>query len=214
MPEARACKECGKMFIPKGREKYCPDVHYRPCPICGTPVVAKYLSDPPGKCDACKKKKMQPVSKARAIFDISGSTIAPIKPMNSEIAKVQPVVQEIKEVYEPETVEEPKTEPEKKTPESKKKNDKSNTVIETSKIAEPEVFCETYDGKILKYIGPTLEGDHKFINNHDYKVAFTRHDNYYMITSCHDVTESKEVNCFYIASSQLSVATRFIIVEE
>ena len=57
MNEQRACKECGKLFTPKGREQYCPDIHYRPCPVCGKPVVAKYLSDPPRRCEDCKAKR-------------------------------------------------------------------------------------------------------------------------------------------------------------
>lgn len=56
----RKCKECGKLFQPKGREQYCSDIHYRPCPSCGKPVVAKYLSDPPRRCNDCKKAKAKP----------------------------------------------------------------------------------------------------------------------------------------------------------
>lgn len=208
MPDMRVCKECGKMFVPKGREKYCPDTHYRPCPVCGTLVVAKYLSDPPCKCDNCKRKKMQPASKAKSLFDISSSTINPIKPMNSEIAKINPVTTgsnkvEIKETTDENLQDEP----------AKKVKIAGAIQIDTSKIVEPEVFCETYDDKIMKYIGPTVEGFNKFKNNHDYKIALTRKDNYYMITSCHDLTERCETNCFYIASSQLSVSTRFVVVD-
>lgn len=58
------CKECGREFEAKSpRIAYCPDVHYRPCPICGTPVEAKYLSDPARRCENCKGKsvpKMKP----------------------------------------------------------------------------------------------------------------------------------------------------------
>ena len=53
--EMRKCKECGKLFAPKGREQYCSDIHYRPCPVCGKPVEAKYLSDPARRCEDCKK---------------------------------------------------------------------------------------------------------------------------------------------------------------
>lgn len=53
--EMKKCKECGKLFMPKSqRQQYCDAVHYRPCPICGEPVVATYLSDPPRRCDKCK----------------------------------------------------------------------------------------------------------------------------------------------------------------
>lgn len=55
--EMRRCKECGKLFMPKGREQYCSNIHYRPCPICGDPVEAKYLSDPPRRCPKCKSIK-------------------------------------------------------------------------------------------------------------------------------------------------------------
>ena len=56
--EMRRCKECGKLFKPKGREQYCSDIHYRPCPICGTPVEVKYLSDPPRRCANCKANRI------------------------------------------------------------------------------------------------------------------------------------------------------------
>lgn len=49
--EMKKCKECGKLFMPKStRSQYCDDLHYRPCPACGKPVEAKYLSDPPRCC--------------------------------------------------------------------------------------------------------------------------------------------------------------------
>lgn len=222
MPELRACKECGKMFMPKGREKYCPEVHYRPCPICGTPVVAKYLSDPPGKCENCKKKKIQPVSKAKSIFNMGGGSIPSIKPMNNEIAKIQPVapiaIKEVPEEVDDENRLNEKPAGQEEVAEVKfvKQSFNSNGVkkIDVSKVLEPEVFCETYDDKIMRYIGPTVDGYHKFENNHDYKIALTRKDKTYLITSCHDVTTGQEVNCYYIASSQQSVSTRFAIVEQ
>lgn len=51
------CKECGKKFEAKSpRVAYCSDTHYRPCPVCGKPVEAKYLSDPARKCEECRHK--------------------------------------------------------------------------------------------------------------------------------------------------------------
>ena len=77
--ELRKCKECGKMFEPKGREQYCSDVHYRPCPVCGEPVVAKYLSDPARKCEKCRGKKTAP----------SGMTVKPMTiPSNKQLFKI------------------------------------------------------------------------------------------------------------------------------
>ena len=74
------CKECGKQFEAKSpRVAYCSDIHYRPCPVCGKPVVAKYLSDPPRRCVECKNKgKMVP--KARV-------EIKPIEPAVTEIVE-------------------------------------------------------------------------------------------------------------------------------
>lgn len=53
----KICKECGKEFMPKAsnKERYCTRDHYRPCPVCGKPVFAKYLSDPARCCSgACR----------------------------------------------------------------------------------------------------------------------------------------------------------------
>ena len=60
------CKECGKQFEAKSpRILYCSAVHYRPCPVCGEPVVAKYLSDPPRRCEKCKNVKAEPVKQTQ-----------------------------------------------------------------------------------------------------------------------------------------------------
>lgn len=63
------CKECGKQFEASSpRIRYCSDIHYRPCPICGKPVVAKYLSDPARRCDECKNKgKMVPPARVEIV---------------------------------------------------------------------------------------------------------------------------------------------------
>jgi len=61
------CKECGKQFEAKSaRIMYCPGPHYRPCPICGEPVLAKYLSDPPRRCDKCRGAKSSPAPRCQA----------------------------------------------------------------------------------------------------------------------------------------------------
>lgn len=59
--EMKKCKECGKLFMPKStRSQYCDDLHYRPCPVCGKAVEAKYLSDP-ARC--CSKECQQALKK-------------------------------------------------------------------------------------------------------------------------------------------------------
>lgn len=54
--EMKNCKECGKLFRPRSKNSvYCDGIHFRPCPVCGKPVEAKYLSDPARCCsNECK----------------------------------------------------------------------------------------------------------------------------------------------------------------
>lgn len=38
----RVCEECGKSFVPtNNNQRYCTDIHYRSCPVCGKPVEVK-----------------------------------------------------------------------------------------------------------------------------------------------------------------------------
>lgn len=60
--EMKKCKECGKLFQAKSaRTQYCNDLHYRPCPVCGKPVEAKYLSDPARCCSRECQKQLKSV---------------------------------------------------------------------------------------------------------------------------------------------------------
>lgn len=53
--EERVCEICGKSFKVYGTQKYCPEPHYRPCPVCGKPVQYHRKSDPAQCCSAkCK----------------------------------------------------------------------------------------------------------------------------------------------------------------
>ena len=56
----KICAACGKLFQPKGRERYCEGPHYKPCPVCGELVVATYWSDPPKRCPKCKAANAKP----------------------------------------------------------------------------------------------------------------------------------------------------------
>lgn len=61
MYKPRKCKECGKEFIPNSsRQFYCKEPHYRPCPVCGKPVLVKQFSDVPRACSMeCTLKRME-----------------------------------------------------------------------------------------------------------------------------------------------------------
>ena len=203
MPEMRQCKECGEMFMPKGREKYCSKVHYRPCPICGTPVVAKYLSDPPSKCANCKGKKMQPasaVSKPKSIFNIDDdkkeekqTTEKPVEAASEIVEEESSVQQEINE-----KLQEGSAKPAQE---------------EITKTIDPDEFCAALNDTIRRYIGPNMEGSYKFVNGHDYKILVDRKESCYMVSSTHDITAGKEVSCFGLYSSQISIRNRFIVMK-
>lgn len=65
--EMKKCKECGKLFMPiSNKQKYCLEKHYRPCPVCGKPVFAKYLSDPARCCSGVCKSKLGKLNKEDA----------------------------------------------------------------------------------------------------------------------------------------------------
>ena len=73
--EQKRCKECGEWFTPRSmRQQYCTKLHYRPCPVCGKLVEAKYLSDPPRccsrECQQAARKKTKVVQKAETVQQV------------------------------------------------------------------------------------------------------------------------------------------------
>lgn len=182
--ELRKCKECGKMFQPKGREQYCSDIHYRPCPICGEPVIAKYLSDPARKCDKCRGKKtpsastpakptaptVRPMQMAqKSLFNIKPMTIPgqPKKPESQPAAKAESVDKE-------ETA----------------KLEKLNLVI--PERLESAIFCDRATGSTFRFVrSKPLCG---FIPKHIYTLKVDRDNAAYIVTSVFDNTLDREIN--------------------
>lgn len=214
MSEARACKECGKMFTPKGRERYCPGPHYRPCPICGVEVLVKYLSDPPAKCNNCKGKRMKPVNKVKSLFNIDDSK--DIKPVTKE-PEIRPELQ-----VEPNVHIEGSAEPKKednssyavanKIPKkSKKQRSFEATTVDpnNSNAIDPEEFCNSMSGRNFKFNGPGPFGKYDFVPNHDYVLNLERKDGNYLATSSLDLTTGMKVTCYCMYSSQISIGNRF-----
>lgn len=80
----KKCKECGKLFVPKSKNSvYCDAVHYRPCPVCGKPVEAKYLSDPA----RCCSKECQHMMRKQNKPTVNAATI--VKPSENIQIEVQ-----------------------------------------------------------------------------------------------------------------------------
>lgn len=76
----KQCAYCGKVFTPtSNRQKYCKDIHYGPCPVCGKLVEIKDMSIGPQACsEQCRQKRIE-----QTCEDRYGSKCA----VNSEHAK-------------------------------------------------------------------------------------------------------------------------------
>lgn len=204
MAELRKCKECGKMFLPKGREQYCPDVHYRPCPICGTPVVAKYLSDPPKRCDNCRGRKAATPKPAASSpsklfkFVDDQFKFAP-KPKETEAP------QEVKPEVAPQAA--------SSVPQQHDGLFKTDDIIfEIPETIDRKDFCKELTGSVRRYIGPVIKNG--FIPGHDYELSVKHELNTYGVGSDLDVTDHKEVKIFLHYTSQISINQNFARLKE
>lgn len=86
----KKCKECGKEFIPNsGKQNYCKDIHYRPCPICGKPVEVKHFSDKPRTCstECMLKLKGKTCLHRYGTTDAANSTLAKEKRRQTNLKK-------------------------------------------------------------------------------------------------------------------------------
>lgn len=101
----RRCRECGEWFTPRSKNQiYCDKLHYRPCPVCGKPVEAKYLSDPArccsNECKAIARKKKQEEEKSKRLqqTDAQQPKVKPLKKLNPEDANYEEQLREISTV--------------------------------------------------------------------------------------------------------------------
>ena len=219
MPEMRKCKECGKLYTPKGREQSCSDVHYRPCPNCGEPVVAKYLSDPPRRCDKCRGKKIKPAEvkevkadqkpakqkeekpKNKQLFKMPGfNTSFEMKPMTS----IKPITPMTVPSQQKETKDEPKIDNKQNeiTPsQPSKRKYKIPDTIDSSR------FCEERTGSTMEYIGNPHTN--AFIPGHSYVLKVERDGYVYWVTSVEDITCGETVDIAVPYASQISFYQNF-----
>ena len=189
--EQRICKECGKPFTPKGREKYCSNTHYRPCPICGDPVIVTYLSDPARRCEKCKHVKG---SKMKMI----PKQIVEIGPQ-PEVTKVSTVAEAI--VNHEDIVEETIDK------EFEEKAAKIRASKEVPETVDSSTFCEETSNTVMTYIGN--KRINSFIPGHDYLIIVEKDDYTYKITSCQDITTGNECDIIINYASQISFHRNF-----
>jgi len=217
MPELRKCKECGKLFQPKGREQYCPEIHYRPCPSCGEPVIAKYLSDPPRRCDKCKGRKsidikpkpeIKQQTKEQSEVQTKEKQTKPkqkslfnLNTMKADVPKLN-TVQPMKTV----TPIAPKKEEEKQQPKPTTKIQRTTPAPAT---IDKAIFCENMTGTIVKYIGNPHKN--QFIPGHNYLIRVEHKDYVYWVTSTEDMTDNDTVDIMLPYASQISFHQNFEI---
>lgn len=185
----RACKECGKLFVPKGREQYCSDTHYRPCPVCGTPVVAKYLSDPPKRCDACRHMRSKSTTIERTIQPKTLFSAA-IEKSNQEV----PI----------------HTEPEIAAPNSDEWMEEVQ-IEENQPTIDSTAFCEKVTGTVMFYIGNQYKNS--FQKGHKYLIKVERSDYVYDVSSVEDVTTGEACDIIIPVASQISFYQKFANVK-
>lgn len=190
--EMRKCKECGKLFVPKGREKYCSDVHYRPCPVCGEPVEAKYLSDPPKRCAACRHRKMPPLPKELASQSKSLFNFIP-KDGTSNGAGLKKEIDIAKKM-------------EKEAPGSS---------LDWATYVEPYIpsvidatsFCEKETDQTRMYIGSFNQTG--LIPGHEYLIKVTKGRYTYEVNAVQDITTNEDCDILIPYASQISYNQNF-----
>lgn len=178
--DMKACKECGKLFVPKSKNSvYCDAIHYRPCPVCGKPVEAKYLSDPARCCsNECKaiarkqsKEKAKTTVQVKKIWTDNKST-------ESSSSNTLNVVNN-------------------STNNVSTASDESETV---SKILVPWRGRKTYVGKPVLHLIP----------GHMYEVLIDKGEYVYTVECTYDVTDDVEVDIMMPLASQISIHQNFV----
>lgn len=100
--EIRTCLLCGKEFHPiSNTTLYCNGPHYKPCPICGKPVLIKYPYQPtPGCSTECTNKlREQTCLDKYNVSVVSQSDIVKSKLHDSAVASESYKIQTIQEKY-------------------------------------------------------------------------------------------------------------------
>ena len=181
--EMKKCKECGKLFMPKSmRSQYCDDLHYRPCPVCGKKVEAKYLSDPP----RCCSKECQQVQR-------QSKTTSTVKVVNTEESSVISTL----EALGVELVV------------NKRRNFNYKDI---SPADDKEIIYDYEDElqasfQTLTYIGKPIM---KFEPGHVYAIDVTKKpDLPYEVSAVYDFTEHKSVELCMPLSSKISICQKF-----
>lgn len=82
----KICVLCGKEFVPRSnRQKYCDDVHYQPCPVCGKLTKISNLYVP--KLRACSYECRQEEIKKTSLQRYGVDNVAKVDSVKEKVRK-------------------------------------------------------------------------------------------------------------------------------
>lgn len=205
--EMKKCKECGKLFMPKSmRSQYCDDLHYRPCPVCGKKVEAKYLSDPP----RCCSKECQQVMRKNTASKSTKPASAVAKPTASKSLTLGTSLPGTPQLLDP-----PKTR--KAGPQPVEEMFGYFAFGSGDENAWLEAIYDYEDMLREHYVCATFINKKKILNfipGHEYALEITREpDRPYLIHAVYDFKSTKKVDLHMTLSSWISVNQNFTKAE-
>lgn len=180
--EMKKCKECGKLFMPtSNKQKYCSGPHFRPCPVCGKLVFAKYLSDPARCCSGVCKSKLGKLNKE----DVHVAEVMQQKvDLEIEIPKIESI-----EVLEP-------------TPQVVAYAEADAKAVE----AVYKVH-QALDGTTRKrFVGLSTDG---WNEGHEYAVVIAQEGKEHVVHATYDYTDGKVVDLRYVFTNKKKITSIF-----
>lgn len=212
--EMKKCKECGKLFTPKSAQSvYCDDIHFRPCPVCGKAVEAKYLSDPARccskECSAVARAQKKEAEKAKTIE----SVLNPMKAFDPSTNNTHSVTVTIDKNRDGKGVRTLFAMPQdiQTVPDDFIPMPKPETPVKKLKQLSEDTEHATALRKnypVRTYVGtPTLG----FEPGHEYALDIDKDDRniLYVVTAIYDFTEGKDIDIVIHLSSQISINQNF-----
>ena len=185
--EMKKCKECGKLFQPiSNKQKYCSEDHYRPCPVCGKLIFAKYLSDPARCCSGTCKSKLGKLNKEQAY-------VAEVMEQKADLGIEIPKIESI-EVLEP-------------TPEVVAYAEADAKAVEEAYEARVSEIIDPVDGTTRKrYEGPSTSG---WNEGHQYAVVIFQEGKEHVVKATYNYTFGEAVQLEYRFTNKKKISTIF-----
>lgn len=186
--EMKTCKECGKLFMPtSNKQKYCSEDHYRPCPVCGKLVFAKYLSDPARCCSGVCKSKLGKLNKTSAY-------VADVMQQKADLGIEVPKIDSFEVVdLTPEVVAYAEADA--------KATEEAYEGLNKSEVIDPT------DGTVKKkYTGETFNG---WVEGNEYAVAVEQVGKEHVVRATYDYTTAQVVDLRYSFTNKKKITTIF-----